>query len=381
MSAIPSDPLPFLRPRLAPLTHWQGYLAEMEENRHYSNFGPLNTRLEGRILAECFQGRGAVTTVGNATLGLILALSLLRRPGGRLVVMPSFTFPALPLAAQWAGLEPFFVDVDPETWTLCPDMVEQVVGELGDSVAAVTPYAALGTALPLDPYARLHRQGIPVVVDAASGFGVSDQGVCHGQDFPGALVYSFHATKPFAVGEGGLIYSTDAGFIARLRQAANFGLAPGQGSVHPGLNAKLPEVAAAIGLATLDLFEAKVESRQQVHKEYLNQLRERGFQEQGWRLQVTQGRIPHAFFSILCPARRKGSRCTAWAARHGVTLRNYHAPACHQQPQFHNAPREVLPVSENLASRVVSLPFWEGMTPAEVARVVEVLATWVESGE
>lgn len=257
--------IPFLRPNLVPTEEFSGYLAGLEQNRIYSNFGPLNTRFEQRVLAEYFAGIGAVSTINNATTGLMLAISLAKRPGARYAVMPSFTFAATPLAAIWAGLKPYFVDVDPADFCLSLPELERTLNQLGDSVAVVVPYAAFGYPMDLTPYTGLVERGVPVVVDAAASFGTSFEGTSFGTSFPGSVVFSFHATKAFGIGEGGLVYSKDIQFIQRLREAANFGFGPDKIARQHGLNAKLPEISAAVALATLNRFAEKKRRRMAVH--------------------------------------------------------------------------------------------------------------------
>src|SRR5690606_27503528 len=119
--------LPFLRPNLVPLEMYERYLRSMEDRRWYSNFGPLNEAFERRLVEECFDGRGALSTVNNATTGLILAIALLKRAGGRYALMPSFTFAATPLAATWAGLTPYFVDVDSRGFSMDPEALRSAL--------------------------------------------------------------------------------------------------------------------------------------------------------------------------------------------------------------------------------------------------------------
>lgn len=366
--------IPFLRPELVPLESYEGYIREAEACRIHSNFGPLVSKLERRIIAEIYGGAGAGTTVSNATIGLILSLRLLARPRGRYVVMPSFTFAATPQSAQWAGFEPYFLDVDPATWALRPDAVLETVERLGDDVAAVMPYATFGTCLDLAPYRRLEAMGIPVVVDAAASFGATRDNVAFGLDFPGAVVFSFHATKAFPIGEGGFVYSGDAAFIGRLRRASNFGFSDRRVAEEVGLNGKLPEVAGAIGLATLDVYAEKMSRRIALRQIYLDLMRERGMFDRGWRVQECVGRIPHQFMPVLCPEADTGDAHGKSAAEAGVMTRNYFNPPCHRHPIYTRAAAANLPVTDALARRSLSLPLWESMTDDTVSTVLDAIA-------
>ena len=143
---------------------------------------------------------------------------------------------------------------------------------MGDKAAVVIPYATFGTAINLDFYQQIHNSGVPVVVDAAASFGVSKSQTYFGKGFPGCVVYSFHATKSFGVGEGGVIYSANTDLILRIRQAENFGFSASRETTLTALNGKMSEYTAAIALSTLDVFKQKIKTRQQIYTWYLEEL-------------------------------------------------------------------------------------------------------------
>ena len=140
--------IPFLKPTLPGADSIGRYLKEMDESRLYSNFGPLVQILETRLLESLFGGEGTITTVHNATLGLMLAIDTMRRPSGRYALMPSFTFAATPLAAMWAGLTPYFIDIDEDTWLLSGKGLDDAIASLGSDIAIVVPYASFRSRLP-----------------------------------------------------------------------------------------------------------------------------------------------------------------------------------------------------------------------------------------
>jgi len=361
--------IPFLRPNLVKLDKFEHYLRSIEETRLYSNFGPLNTLLEDRITADYFQGAGAVSTVSNATTGLMLAIALAKRPGARYAIMPSFTFPATPLAAIWAGLDPYFIDVQMDNFCISEGALRRSMQELGDAVAVVVPYAAFGFPMDLSFYARLCREGVPVVVDAAASFGAGCGESNFGTGFPGSVVFSFHATKAFGIGEGGLVYSADTELIRRLREAANFGFGADKICRFHGLNAKLSEFAAAVGLAMLDEFPEKKRRRMEIYGWYRDELGRHGLRESGWTMQQQSGEVAHQFFPLLCPPEISNGTVAQWMAEHGIQIRTYFSPPCHQQPAFDALGRSALENTEALAARALSLPLWEEMTPEHVATV------------
>jgi len=215
--------IPFLKPNLVKKEAYLIYLSQIDESKWYSNYGPLNSLFESRLLAKYFDNQGAVTTVNNATTGLMLAISMSKRPRGRYALMPSFTFAATPLAAMWCGLEPYFIDISKDDWCINQEILDETLTKLGDEVAVVIPYATFGTYLVLAYFCTLQNSGVPVVVDAAPCFGTAGDDGQFGKQFPGTVVFSFHVTKPFGIGEGRLVYAGKPESIAMIRQASNFG--------------------------------------------------------------------------------------------------------------------------------------------------------------
>lgn len=368
--------LPFLKPNLVKTERYLPYLKEMEDSRVYSNYGSLNTRFEHRMLHEYFNGKGAVTTVSSATSGLLLGIAGRFRPKGKYALMPSFTFSATPLAAMWNGLEPFFIDVNPNTWCMDERLLFDTVQRLGDQVAVVVPYATFGTDMDLTPYVSLERKGVPVVVDAAASIGTENEKGQFGIGFPGLVVFSLHATKCFGIGEGGLVYSADPKNIQRIRQSANFGFDNNRETNLIGMNAKLSEFAAAVALATLDVFPEKRNRRKILHDTYLRSFEEFQLTQKGWVLQKERGKIAYPFLSVLCPKEFRNLNIMQHAAANHIQTRTYFSPSCHQQTLFRYFPTSRLRETEEISDRIINLPLWEEMRVTEIRYIVEVLSKY-----
>jgi len=366
-------PIPFLKPRLVSADELLPFLRRLDESRIYSNFGPLNCELEKRILAEHFAGRGAVTTVHNATTGLMLAIQAAKRPKGRFAVMPSFTFAATPQAALWCGLEPYFVDIRPDDFCADEALVAQTVRSLGEEVAVVIPYATFGTACDLAFYESLQAAGIPVVVDAAASFGSTTSAGQFGTGFTGSVVFSFHATKSFGIGEGGLVYSADQSLVEHIRRAGNFGFSDSRESEFQGLNGKLSEYAAAVGLATLEQFQSRIVLRQKIHGAYVDLMNRRGMFLRGWRMQRVDGSVAYQFVCVVCPAGRHNSEFVQALAQRDIQVRTYFSPVCHAQKAFSGATATTLATTDMISGRVLSLPLWEDIRIEDIESVVTAL--------
>ena len=366
---------PFLRPKLVTAEELLPYLQQMDRTRIYSNFGPLNAKFEARVMAEYFGDVGAAVTVHNATVGLMLAVKAAMRPKGRLAVMPSFTFAATAQAALWCGLQPYFVDVRSDNFCINEEKLVDTVAGLGDEVGVVMPYAAFGTSCDLEIYAALQLRGIPVVVDAAASFGTLQNDQQFGCGFPGFVVFSFHATKAFGIGEGGMVYSGSTEGIRHVRESSNFGFSTERRSEVQGLNGKLSEYGAAVGLAALDHYEARIARREAIYRAYVAAMSGRNMLDRGWALQATTGRIAHQFMTVLCPTGIDRERLILELDRRGVQARTYFSPPCHQHPVFSNCPRTLLTVTDDLSARVLNLPMWDDMADDDVDAVVEALAS------
>lgn len=361
-----------MRPLVVLKEAYQGYLAEIDATRMYSNNGPLNKRLEERILQEYFGNMGADVTVNNATTGLVLSIAQMKRPG-KYALMPSFTFAATPLSALWCGLEPYFIDIKPGDWCMDEELLEEALQLLGDDVAVVIPYATFGTELNLSYYESLLHRNIPVVVDAASSFG-STKEQHHLRGFGGAVVYSFHATKSFGIGEGGLIYSGDTDLVRNLRQSSNFGFSEERESNKLGLNGKMSEYTAAIGLATLDVFHEKIANRERVGEWYRKAVGKHKLSEAGWRVQEGISKVAYQFFPILCPPHHENNHYIEKLLNSGIQARTYFSPPCHRQKMFQHHPSTRLTVTEDISRRILSLPVWEDIKLHQIQRIVKCLA-------
>ncbi|MCL6443392.1 MAG: DegT/DnrJ/EryC1/StrS family aminotransferase [Alicyclobacillus sp.] len=362
--------MPFLKPNLVKKETFISLLEHIEYSRRYSNYGPLTTLFEKRVVTEVFDQVGAAVTVNNATTGLMLAISQSKRPNGKYALMPSFTFAATPLAALWCGLEPYFVDVSPDDWCMDTGLVDEVLPKLGDEVAVVVPYATFGTDMDLTYYQRLQETGIPVVVDAAASFGTIGNDGQFGKGFPGLVVFSFHATKAFGIGEGGLVYSADPVKIERIRQAGNFGFTSDRNASLLGMNSKISEYTAAIALATLDVYEQKKAVRVQLERLYRQYFSDMQLLNQGWLLHENSGIIAHQFFPVLCPNDKNARDILAALSASGIESRTYFSPACHQQTMFSHFPSTSLSVTNDVAARVLSLPLWEELQENQVKTIV-----------
>jgi dTDP-4-amino-4,6-dideoxygalactose transaminase len=372
--------IPLVRPAPPQLSLAVAELQSLEQSGIFSNFGPVNTLFEQEMLDRFFGGKGACTTVCNATIGLMLAIkdAVGEQPSGKFALMPGFTFAAAAHAALWCGLTPLLCDVHLANWAADPAAEAEMLAQYAGKIAVVMPYATFGYPIDLEHYKRLADQlGVPVVVDAAASLGTCDEhGRGFGSGFAGSVVYSMHATKSFAVGEAGLIYSADTDRIARIRTMSSFGFGEPRTATMVGLNGKVSEVTALLGRLRLLDYDSIMEHRAALSNRYREALPEFQFQ---LRAPGTQA---HQFVPALLPSGLGGRRAAIRAALadKGIATGAYFSPHLMEQPYFQKTcVAGPLPVCDDVSARMISLPLFDTMTHHEVDHVVASLQALIDA--
>ena len=365
--------LPLIAPNPPRLSELGDGLRRVEASGIFSNNGPEVRAFERDVTAQLFGGQGASLAVANATLGLMIAIrdaAGMNPKPGTLAVMPALTFAATAQAAYWAGLTPLVVDIDPDDWSAAAE--ERALERYGARVGVLVPYATFGNAIDLDRYRALsQRHGVGVVIDAASSLGTVDAaGDGFGARMPFATVYSMHATKTFAVAEGGLIHCGDTACIDRLRSMTNFGFEGARSATLPGINAKLPEVLAVMARAKLAEIESVCERRAALEAAYREVLTDFTLQAPLGRRRAMQ------FMPVLLPPHLAQRRDAVAAAMDeaGVGTGRYFSPHLGEQPWVRSVSIvEATPVADRVAGALLSLPVTDAMTPADAARAATAL--------
>lgn len=352
-----------MRPKLPSADRLAPYLKSIDASRLYSNFGPLVGSLEDRLAARYRVNQGAVATVANATLGLAIALAVQKPSPGTLCVMPAWTFVASAHAAVMAGLVPYFVDVDPETWALDPKKVLNEISRAPALVGAVMPVMPFGSSLDIAAWEVFRsRTGLAVVIDAAAAF---DSLV------PGAVpsVVSLHATKVLGTGEGGFVVSTDASMRDAVRMRANFGFLGSREAQSAAFNAKLSEYHAAVGHAALDDWDQTRTEWRNVAAVYRRTLK--GSNQV--RLQQGFGETWISSTCVLHFVQPAADRVEQLLAAGGIETRRWWGSGAHAHPATASFPRTVVPATDTLARSTLAMPFYRDIDVTEIGRVTEVI--------
>jgi dTDP-4-amino-4,6-dideoxygalactose transaminase len=366
-AAESSQPLGVARPALPKAEALLAYLQRIDNARWYSNFGPLLAEFEAGLAAR-FAPQTEIVTCSNATQGLALCLRALQLPPGSLCAMPAYTFVATAHAVIAAGLTPYFLDVDPDTWTLQPQTVRQAMAKAPAPVSAVIVVAPFGLMPDLTPWLELREEtGVQVVVDAAAAFDT-----LHAAPLP--AVVSLHATKVLGIGEGGFLATDDQELARRVRLLTTFGFSGSRESQIPATNAKLSEYAAAVGLAALDAWPHNrlrwLRAAQNLRAAMLH-LPQVVFQY-GWGLTWAT--------SVCCVQLPEGMAETVAHKLHaqGVETIRWWGLGCQTNPAFVDCPQSDLTQTHRLGGAVIGLPFWVDLDHEQIGRVATALTQSID---
>lgn len=362
--------IPFLSPTFPEPAEIARDYAAIVERGIFSNTGPLEVALTSSL--ERWVGAGTrAAVVSSGTAGLDLAVSTTFRTDRRIALVPSFTFAAGPLVLRSLGFDIAFIEIDRISWQPDLDQVRRFLGERHAEIAGILLTATFGVAnSDIASWEELATEyGVPLVIDSAAGFGsrypngeaVGSRGTCE--------VFSFHATKVVAVGEGGAVSSTDSELIAEINKRKNFGFDEHRESVSPGTNAKLSELSCAIGLRQLDVLAQKIDKRQVTFDLYKKRLSPLGFEFQPL---AEHAALP--FVSTLTPSGVDRDLLMAALKDDGIESRCYYNPPVHRHAVFRDAePIGASWVTDDFAARILSLPLSDHFPEHGIARIGSVL--------
>jgi dTDP-4-amino-4,6-dideoxygalactose transaminase len=358
------DGLRLLRPTLPPL-------ADIEPGLHDAfvsgmvTKGPALEEYERRLADHL--GVAHAVAVSSCTAGLMLVFDAFR--GGE-AIMPSFTFMATATAAVWAGLTPVFCDIDAETWTLDPRRVEEA---LRPRTSLIVPVHVFGAPADQEAFEAVGaRAAVAVVYDAAHGFGALHDD--HPVGLRGlAQVFSTSPTKLLITAEGGVVATGDDELAARLRTGREYGNAGDHDPAYPGFNARLSEMGALLGLASLELLEGEARRRNTLaglYRRLLEEIPGISFQR------IRPGdRSSYKDFSIRIRAAEFGlhrDQVARALEAEGVATRAYYVPPAHRMRAFARGGRAydaMLPETDALCDEVLTLPLYGALQESDVERV------------
>jgi dTDP-4-amino-4,6-dideoxygalactose transaminase/SAM-dependent methyltransferase len=342
------------------------------ERRWLTNDGPMVGEFEKQIIS--VTGAKHCISMCNATVALEIAIRALDLRGE--VILPSYTFVATAHALQWQEITPVFADIDPQTLNIDPACIDRLVTPRTTGIIGVHVWGRPCDTAAIEERGR--KYGLKVLFDAAHAFGCSHEGRMIG-NFGECEVFSFHATKFLNSFEGGAIVTNDDALAEKVRLMRNFGFAGFDRVVYLGTNGKMTEIAAAMGLTSLESMEDIIQVNLANYEHYKTALR--GIpgvcpidytspDKRNYHYVVVQ------VDDSLCPLNR--DELVEILHAENVLARKYFWPGCHRMQPYNSLfPNAylLLPNTELRSSQVMVLPTGQCVSEKDI----EVLCAIIRS--
>ncbi|HSH97723.1 MAG: DegT/DnrJ/EryC1/StrS family aminotransferase [Methylophilaceae bacterium] len=357
------------RPTLPPLDEFVPYLEQIWNNKVLTNGGPFHQQLEKELCD--YLGVEHICLFTNGTIALVTALQALRINGE--VITTPYSFVATSHSLLWNGIKPVFVDIDPNTLNLDPAKIEAAITP---QTTAIMPVHCYGHPCDVDAIQKIaDNYNLKVIYDAAHAFGVKTQAgslLNHGD----LSVLSFHATKVFNTFEGGAIVCHDAKTKQRIDHLKNFGFVDEVTVVAAGINGKMSEINAAMGLLQLKGVDVALQKRKAVDEIYRQLLKSiAGIT----CLQSTGEKTAnYAYFPILLSQEYPLSRDELYQKmqEEGIYARRYFYPLISEFPMYRgmqSATSANLQVAHKTANSVICLPIYPELEMEDIERIVNII--------
>ncbi|MDH5216065.1 MAG: DegT/DnrJ/EryC1/StrS family aminotransferase [Gammaproteobacteria bacterium] len=334
---------PVTKPYFPEIDKYVSYLKQMYKAERLTNNGPLVVELE-EVLKH-YLGVRNILLVANGTIALQLAYKLAGLSGE--VITTPFSFVATTSSLLWEGLTPVFVDVDKNTFNINPEKVEAGITESTSAIVATHVFGNPCETLKLKELAEKHN--LKLIYDAAHAFAVRENGVS-ALSAGDMSTLSFHATKLFHTGEGGALVINDDELYSKAKRIINFGI-EGDGNISDiGINGKMSELQAAMGLCVLDDLESILQKRKEISSLYFDGLKDVvRFQEV--KETVLQN---YSYFPVVFEEPGAATRVKYELMRKGIDARRYFFPSLNRLSFLRST--QQCKESELLASTILCLP-------------------------
>lgn len=359
--------IPVTKPYLPNREKLNRYIDGIYERAWLTNNGELVQKLTKRL--EAYLGVENLLLVANGTLALQIAyraLGISSRDEPTEAITTPFTFVATASSLKWEGVTPVFADIGPNPWCLNPANIEPAITP---NTRAIVPVHVFGNACDVEAIdAIAQKHSLKVIYDASHAFGVNYKGeslLKHGD----AATLSFHATKLFHTGEGGAIIFKCEEDLERAKKMINFGIIGPETIEALGINAKMNEFQAAIGLCVLDEMAENMRARAAVWHRYEQAL------GQTLQLQAKPKGLEYnyAYFPVVFESEEQAVRVAATLKENGVLARRYFYPSLESVACLSAETDQ--PVSKDIASRILCLPIFDQLSQHDQQNIINLIET------
>ena len=347
------------------------------DRRYFTNDGLFVRDFEHKIAD--FVGVKYCIAVCNATIGLEIAIRSLGLSGE--VIIPSMTFIATAHALEWQKITPIFCDINPETWNIEPSQIERLITPRTTGIIGVHLFSRPCDIKALKKIATAHN--LKLLFDAAHAFGCSVNGQMIG-NFGDAEVFSFHATKFFNSLEGGAIVTNNDELAKKMHMMHNLGFSNYDEVTSLGINGKMNEFSAAMGLTSFESLNNIIEVNYNNYQKYKKELAELpgvSLIDYNTKEKCNFHYIVLNIYDCLTHINRDQLVKVLWAEN--VIARRYFYPGCHRSEPYRSNYRYRecrLPVTEKIASQLLSLPTGMSMDDQKINKLCDIVKYCVAHG-
>ncbi|CVN10831.1 MULTISPECIES: DegT/DnrJ/EryC1/StrS family aminotransferase [Bacillus] len=356
-------PIHVTKPKLPKLEYYTDKIKSIWENKWLTNDGPLHEEFKKNL--QEYLGAPQIELFTNGHLALEIALKTIEEKGE--VITTPFTFASTVHAIKNTGFQPVFCDIEPNTFNININHIEKLITEKTKAIVAVHVF---GNPCDVNELDRISRDyGIPVIYDAAHAFGIKINGKPIAE-FGYASMFSMHATKVFHSIEGGVLCFKQKGLIQQLKALKNFGITSNETVDYIGINAKMNEFQAAMGLVNLEEIDQDIITRKKIYHQYEEKLSE----IPGINVVAIDDNVHHnySYFPIILENQEMRDYVNEELKAYNLFTRKYFYPLCNDFGCYTFDSSET-PVAVYVSNRILALPMYTELSLSEVEQICTIM--------
>ena len=342
---------------------YKSYVDRIFSSGWVTNNGQFVQELEKRLCE--YLGVDNLLLISNGTLALQVAYRALGISGE--AITTPFSFVATASSLVWEGIQPVFADINPDSLNIAPEKTESLIN---NNTSAIVPVHVFGNACEIDAIERIaQNHNLKTIYDAAHAFGVHYKGKSI-LNYGDASILSFHGTKVFHTIEGGAIIFKNKKHLDAARLMINFGI-PGYDQVSDlGINCKMNEFQAAMGLCVLDDMEFIHNSRKNVWEKYTDSFK--SFRSVSLQKQNESSSLNYSYFPVILDSEDLLFKLRDALLKKDISPRRYFFPSLEQLPYVKSG--QQVPVSASIAERILCLPIYPDLEPSVQDSIIETVS-------
>jgi dTDP-4-amino-4,6-dideoxygalactose transaminase len=356
--------IPINKAFIPPIANFKKHVDQIWKSNQFTNHGKLHQRLSSKL--KDYLNVKNLELVANGTLAIQLAIKTLKLKGN--IITTPYSYVATTNAILWEGCEPNFVDIDPRSFCINYELIEDAIDENTSAILATHVYGYPCNVYEIEKLAK--KYNLKVIYDGAHAFGARINGKSL-LDFGDITTVSFHATKLFHTGEGGALISKNKKLSENIYLLTKFGHLGEDSYSHVGINAKLSELHAALGLTNFPYIESIIKDRKKSSYLYNSLLNESIL----IKPKINNMTFEHNFsyYPILPRSHSEMLNISKSLAKNKINTRRYFYPSLNSLSFLAEKSIKVCKFSEDISQRVLCLPLYNGLKKDQIIKISEII--------